>query len=187
MRNGSSHSPPQTLPFSVPPYLLSIEEVARLLNTDPDSGLPDSECHTRHQQYGPNAVLPYPTQRSTENCPLIFFGVVGRRCRGELAQNPGETNRQCDDVGAVACIGCFTRDWLVYRRRRCCRRRYVEYCRWIFAGVLGGKDYGIVTRFIFPVCKRHPSRSCKDYSLPRTCPRRSRRSKFPIPTPHFCD
>ena len=58
MRNGSSRSPPQTLPFSVPPYLLSIEDGARQLDTDPESGLPDSECHSRQQQYGPNAVSP---------------------------------------------------------------------------------------------------------------------------------
>jgi len=58
MRNGSSSSPPQTLPFSVPPYLLPIEEVARQLDTDPESGLADDEVKTRQQQYGPNAVPP---------------------------------------------------------------------------------------------------------------------------------
>ena len=56
MRNGSSSSPPQTLPFSSPPYLLPIEDVARQLDTDPDSGLSNNQVKFRQQQFGPNAV-----------------------------------------------------------------------------------------------------------------------------------
>lgn len=57
MRNGSSSSPPQALPFSRPPYLLSVEEVADVLGTNTDSGLDDAEVANRQSQYGPNAVL----------------------------------------------------------------------------------------------------------------------------------
>jgi len=56
MRNGSSRSPPQTLSFSVQPYLLSIDEVARQLATDLDSGLYESQVTDRQREYGPNAV-----------------------------------------------------------------------------------------------------------------------------------
>jgi hypothetical protein len=58
MQNGSSHSPPQTLPFSVPPYLLSIDDVAQQLGSDTDRGLPDAVVGNLQTQYGPNAVCP---------------------------------------------------------------------------------------------------------------------------------
>jgi hypothetical protein len=56
MQNDSSHSPPQTLPFSVPPYILSIDDVARHIGSDVDRGLTVQEVTTRQAQYGPNAV-----------------------------------------------------------------------------------------------------------------------------------
>lgn len=59
MRNGSTHSPSQALPFSVAPYLLPIDDVAEQLGTDPESGLSDGEVINRQQQYGPNAVYPF--------------------------------------------------------------------------------------------------------------------------------
>jgi Cation transporter/ATPase, N-terminus len=58
MRNGSSDSSSQTLPFSVSPYLLSIDQVATQLSTDPDLGLHDDEVRKRQTQYGPNSVTP---------------------------------------------------------------------------------------------------------------------------------
>ena len=57
MQDGSPSSSPQTLPFSAPPYLLSIDDVAAQLSTDPESGLSDSEVKSRQLQYGPNAVI----------------------------------------------------------------------------------------------------------------------------------
>jgi hypothetical protein len=60
MHNGSSRSPPQAIAFSVPPYLLSIEDIALQLGTDVDSGLTESEIAQRQSTYGPNAVLPFP-------------------------------------------------------------------------------------------------------------------------------
>jgi hypothetical protein len=56
MRNGSSRSPPQTLPFSVQPYLLPLEYVSEQLQSDLDSGLSKDQVESRQQQYGPNAV-----------------------------------------------------------------------------------------------------------------------------------
>jgi hypothetical protein len=56
MRNGSSSSPPQTLPFSISPYLLSTDDVAAQIDTDPESGLSQNQVKFRQEQYGPNAV-----------------------------------------------------------------------------------------------------------------------------------
>jgi len=61
MHNGSSRSPPQAIAFSVPPYLLSIEDIALQLGTDVDSGLTESEIAQRQSTYGPNAVLHFPS------------------------------------------------------------------------------------------------------------------------------
>jgi hypothetical protein len=58
MHNGSSSSPPQTFPFSVPPYLLSPDDVVAHLKTDIETGLTDTEVIQRQSQYGPNAVSP---------------------------------------------------------------------------------------------------------------------------------
>ena len=61
MHNGSSRSPPKEIPFSVPPYLLSIEEVAEQIGSDVDNGLGENEVRERQAAYGPNAVLSVPS------------------------------------------------------------------------------------------------------------------------------
>jgi hypothetical protein len=66
MRNGSSRSPPEALPFSVPPYLLSTDEVANILGTNIDTGLDDGQVASLQQKYGPNAVW-----------PLFLFSILG--------------------------------------------------------------------------------------------------------------
>jgi hypothetical protein len=59
MQNGPSHSSPQTLPFSIPPYLLSVDDVARILVTDLETGLSTADIPARQTQYGQNAVIPH--------------------------------------------------------------------------------------------------------------------------------
>jgi Cation transporter/ATPase, N-terminus len=56
MHDGLARSPSQTFPFSVPPYLLSIEAVVAQLGTDIELGLSEVEVTSRQTQYGPNAV-----------------------------------------------------------------------------------------------------------------------------------
>jgi hypothetical protein len=57
MHNGSTSSSPQTLAFSVSPYLLSPDDVVAYLKTDIETGLTDTEVTQRQSQYGPNAVF----------------------------------------------------------------------------------------------------------------------------------
>lgn len=155
MRNDSPRAPPQALPFlERPPYLLSIDDVARILATDPESGLDDAQVKDRQHTYGPNAVL-----RVLHRSWLT--SVVGRWRRGKLATNPIETNRQCNDVGPPPRVGCLLGNRLVYRRRcrRCCCS--IEYRRRISPGIFCGEDDGVFARTVVSFRKRYSSRSCK--------------------------
>jgi hypothetical protein len=92
----------QTLPFSVPPYLLPVEQVARQLATDPELGLSDNNVKDRQQQYGPNAVVPVRVKA------LMWR----RRCK--LAEDPDKADRECDDVGPFISSWCIVWDWIIY-------------------------------------------------------------------------
>jgi hypothetical protein len=73
MQNGSPSSSPQEIPFSIPPYLLSIEDVAQHLSSDLDNGLNESEIKERQAVYGPNAVISLLYPLLLRNLPPFVF------------------------------------------------------------------------------------------------------------------